>query len=299
MVSIKHSKINPMTKLSIIILSFNTKAYTEKCIRSVVRHYDTQLKSGEFELILVDNASKDKTLEAITKIDPRVKIIRNRENVGFAEGNNRGVRHAKGEYVLFLNSDTEVLDTGFTEIVEFLEKNKKAEAVGGKIYNSDGSPQPSVGKFYTLFNLFIMLLGAEKVGLLRQSPSIIKTVDWVSGAFLMVRRLLFEKMEGFDSNLFMYMEDMEFCFRMKKAGYDVYFYPYASIVHQEQGSSNRSFAIVSIYKGLLYFYEKHGNFLSVLLVKTLLLLKAYAAISIGIVIRNNYLTNTYRKAIQF
>ncbi len=289
-----------MTKLSIIVLSYNTRDLTKICIQSIIKQYQKQLESGEVEIVLVDNASTDDTIlitSHLTSHISHLKIIENKDNVGFSKGNNIGAKVAKGEYLFFLNSDAEVQDKGLLEMVAYLNDHEKIGVLGGKLRNVGGSNQPSAGKFYTLANVFFMLFGAERFGLLRVSPSKTSGVDWVSGASLMMRRDLFESLKGFDEHFFMYVEDMELCFRVKKSGFNVYFYPDISIIHKEQGSGNRSFAILQIYNGLLYFYKKHKSYWQYILVKTLLIIKAVIAICIGTLVGNTYLTNTYRKAL--
>ena len=295
-----------MTKLSIIILSYNTKNLTVKCARSVIRQYGGQIKNNEAEIIVVDNASTDGSAEAIGnfKFHPanggtNFKLINNKENYGFSKGNNMGAKEAKGEFILFLNSDAEIKDGGFLRMVDFMEKNPKIGVLGGKLLSPDGSTQASTGKFYNLYNVVIVLLGGERVGLIRKNPKIRGPVDWVSGASMMVRKNVFEKLKGFDENFFMYIEDMELCYRFKKIGYQTYFFENIKLIHKELGSSNRSFAINQIYKGLLYFYRKHKPYWQYLAVKTVLIGKALIAVLIGNLTNNTYLKNTYGKAIKF
>ncbi|OGH13695.1 MAG: hypothetical protein A2860_04590 [Candidatus Levybacteria bacterium RIFCSPHIGHO2_01_FULL_37_33] len=289
-----------MVKLSIIILNYNTKDITLKCIESVVSQYKKDLKNAEVELLVADNGSKDGSAERIkaSKFISFLTLLENEENLGFTKGNNRAAKYAKGRHLLFLNSDTYIKDQGFLKITDFLNSNPKVGIVGGKLTNNDGSLQRSAGKFYNLFNILLMLLGMERIGFVRSSPSKISRVDWVSGACLMIRRDLFEKLSGFDENYFMYMEDMDLCFRAKNRGFLTYFYPDVKLIHIQLGSSNRTFAIKNIYKGLLYFYMKHGNFLSYSIVKSMLYLKAFLLVIIGRIINNRYLSDTYSKALK-
>ena len=289
-----------MVKLSIIILNYNTKDITLKCIESVVSQYKKDLKNAEVELLVADNGSKDGSAERIkaSKFISFLTLLENEENLGFTKGNNRAAKYAKGRHLLFLNSDTYIKDQGFLKITDFLNSNPKVGIVGGKLTNNDGSLQRSAGKFYNLFNILLMLLGMERIGFVRSSPSRISRVDWVSGACLMIRRDLFEKLSGFDENYFMYMEDMDLCFRAKNRGFLTYFYPDVKLIHIQLGSSNRTFAIKNIYKGLLYFYMKHGNFLSYSIVKSMLYLKAFLLVIIGRIINNRYLSDTYSKALK-
>ena len=289
-----------MIKLSIVALSYNTKDLTLACLKSVVSQYKQKLEKKEFEVIVVDNNSSDNSVAEISNLKSQVSnliIIQNKENLGFGKGCNLGAKSAKGKYVLFLNSDTQVFDRGFLSMADFLDKNSNVAVLGGKLENNDGSIQRSCGKFYNLFNLLIMLLGLERFGFLRSSPNKIQKVDWVSGACMMVRADIFEKLTGFDEKLFMYMEDMEICFRANKLGFVTYFYPNVKLKHKSLGSSNRTFAIINIYKGILYFYSKHKTHLEYLVAKLFLITKAGILILVGLLTFNSELRGRYQKAI--
>lgn len=290
-----------MVELSIIILNYNTYNLTISCLKSIISKFKEELELGKLEIIVADNGSKDASVTKISNSVERLKniyILENKENLGFAKGMNRASQNAKGKYLLFLNSDTEVLDKGFMEMIKFMDENQKVGILGGKFTNRDGSPQPSVGKFYTLFNLFPMLIGGERIGFIRESTSVIKKIDWVSGGFMMIRHEIFEKLGGFDEHFFMYMEDMDICHRAGIKGFDTYFYPKACVVHEGHGSSSRTFAIINIYKGILYFYKKHKSYWQYVLVKILLATKAVIAIFFGFLTNNTYLKNTYKNAMK-
>lgn len=289
-----------MTNLSIIILNYNTRDLTIACIQSLFTYYKKQIEDGEFEIIIVDNASSDGTVSIIQKQPwfSHITLVQNKENVGFSKGCNRGAQQAKGKYLLFLNSDTQMLDNGLLGMLDYLEKHETVGILGGRLQNTDGSYQASAGVFYTLPRVLLLLIGAERLGKLRYSPEKISPVDWVSGAMLMTDKTLFEKLDGFDEQLFMYMEDMELCFRIKKGGKTVVFYPECVVKHISHGSSNRGFAIVQIYKGLLYFYKKHTNLLEYSIVKGLLVVKAIILIVLGVIFGNKSLRETYTKALQ-
>ncbi|OGH10233.1 MAG: hypothetical protein A2152_00485 [Candidatus Levybacteria bacterium RBG_16_35_6] len=288
-------------KLSIIVINYNTKELTLNCIDSLYKQYKKELEDREFEVVLIDNASSDnsgKELKELLKEKRGIKIIESNENLGFGRGNNEAAKSAQGKYLLFLNSDTEIIDRGLIEMVNFMDRNEKAGVLGGRLLNIDGSSQKSAVKFYNLFNLFLMLLGFERLGFLRSSPSKIKKVDWVSGASLMIRSELFEKLAGFDKDLFMYAEDMELCFRVRKANYDIFFYPNIKIIHKERGSSDKTFAILNIYKGIKYFYKIHKPKWQYNVANFLLMKKAVLAIFLGTISYNKKLVDTYKQALK-
>lgn len=277
--------------VSIIILSYNTKELLRLCLTSVYE----KLKNIPFEVIVVDNASKDGSLDMIQKEFVKVRLIQNKTNVGFAKGVNRGAKNAKGEYLLFLNSDAQIKDDTIKHMAALLEKTPSIGIVGGKLENIDGTTSQSYGSFYTIPSIISLLF----LGQLKNLPSLSKKVlvDWVSGGFMLVRKSVFKQLHGFDEHFFMYVEDIEFCYRAKKKGYGVQFIPDAKAIHRAQGSSDRSFAIINIYKGLLYFYKKHKPFWEYVIVKILLGAKAIIAMIIGVLTFNSNLIKTYRKAL--
>jgi len=285
-------------ELSIIILNYNTKDLTIECINSLVEQYKQEFEKELFEIILVDNASSDDSLEAIKRLKINgLKVVESKENLGFSRGCNLGAKNALGEYLLFLNSDTEIKDQGFVKMLDYIKKNENVGILGGALKNEDGTSQSSAGKFYGLLNLFLMLIGLERFGFLRESPKVIKKVDWVSGACLIIKRKLFERIGGFEKDLFMYGEDMELCFRANKKGSMAYFYPEITLFHKERGSGNRTFAILNIYKGILFFYKRHKSRPEYLIARFMLKTKAWVLARLGKVLKNEYLDKTYSEAL--
>lgn len=281
--------------VSIIILSYNTRDLLKKCLESIFNN----LKDLGIEIIVVDNASSDGSVQMVKNDFKKVNLIESKKNLGFSAGNNLGVKQAKGKFLLFLNSDIEILDNKLIKMVEFLNTNPRMGVVGGRLENPDGSLQKSYGSFYSLPEVFLQLFGGERVKSKFSKRGRTKRVDWVSGAFMLIKTDLFKKIKGFDEKIFMYTEDMELCYRVQKEGFKVYYYPDVKLLHLGQGSSNRTFAIVSIYKGILYFYKKHKAFWQCFIVKLLLTIKAFSAIIVGELTFNKYLTSTYKEALKF
>jgi len=287
--------------LSIIILNYNTKDLTTDCLNSIIDQYKQELDNGTFEVILVDNASTDGSAKKFTDLKskiPNLSIVESKENLGFSKGCNMGAENAKGDYLLFLNSDTVIKDQGFIKMVEYLKRNDDAGVLGGALKNENGTNQSSAGKFYDLWNLFLMMLGFERLGFLRSSPKVIKKADWVSGASLMIKRKVFKIIGGFEKELFMYGEDMEICFRAKKNGFSTYFYPEIMLFHKERGSSNRTFAIYNIYKSILFFYKKYKPRWQYEIAGFILHSKSFILSNIGTLTHNKYLVETYGKTLE-
>ncbi len=294
------------------------------------RHPDESQDLSLAEIIVVDNHSTDGTKEYLKEIQerrnlaasggrnlsrqgrdeikisrskfPNFKVIFNNDNLGFAKANNQGIKIAEGKYIMLLNSDTIVKDRALEKMVSFLEKRKEFAILGPKLLNADGTPQPSLGKFPTLpvvaAMLFLEHFLPASLLRVRWSPKNEREGDWVMGAALLLRREVYKKIGGLDENIFMYMEEVEWCFRAKKAGFRVYFYPQAEIIHLGRGSSKsgKKEPILQIFRGLIYFYEKHQPSWKKEILLFLLKLKANLSFFLGILTGNSYLKKTYGEA---
>jgi hypothetical protein len=294
-----------MTKidLSIIIVSFNTKAITKNCLDSINRSLlNSKIK---YEIIVVDNDSHDGSKEMLEKYakDRKNKTIylQTNANLGFGKGNNLGVKNAKGKYILLINSDTIVLNRAIEKLFDFYLKNEdKIHFLGPKLLNKDLTPQPSAAYFFTLPVVFVALfLKGDYWGLTRFSPNKLCQVDWVSGACILTKKSYYNRLGGFDKNIFIYMEEVDLLYRAKKIGLNTYFYPKSQIIHLGSASSGgKTFPILQVYKGFLFFYKKHYSKISLFFLRILLKLKALIAYMIGRIKNNQYLINTYGEAFK-
>ncbi len=282
--------------LSIIIVSFNTKKLTEDCLASTIRSFKESKLTHE--IILVDNVSTDGTRQMLRKKFPSVRTIFNNENVGFGRGNNQGILAALGEYIVLLNSDTVVLNNALGKLVSFGRQHPNA-FIGPKLLNPDRSAQSSCGPFFSLPIVFAALfLKGDVLGFTRWSPESARKVDWVSGACIVAPKKLFMQDLMFDEKIFMYMEEIDLLMRARQKGYPTYFYPRSHIVHLGAASSvnKRKGPVLNIYRGFLYIYTKHGSPFGLFLVRLMLRIKAVIAWTIGAVLGNDQLKETYAEA---
>ncbi|HUW22009.1 MAG TPA: glycosyltransferase family 2 protein [Candidatus Bathyarchaeia archaeon] len=284
--------------LSIIILSFNTCRLLKNCLKSL---YENSPELN-FEVIVIDNNSQDESVKMLKELYPRVRLFVNKKNLGFARGNNQGIRKARGNYVLFLNSDTLVHRKALIMMVNYLRANNQAGVIGCRLLNIDGSNQSSAGLFPYLWVTAVMLFKEH----FRPSDSVrgsfdkIKKVDWVMGAAMMLKKKVLDEVGVFDEHIFMYMDELELCYRIKRTGYEVVFYPEAKITHLGRGSSEtgKKDPILNIYRGLIYFYKKHRSLPELAVLRLMLKLKAFLALIIGCLTQDKYLKGTYAEAFR-
>jgi len=258
--------------ISIIIVLYNTKELMDSCLSSIAK---TLCRSLTKEIIVVDNGSMDGTVEEVKKTFPDVTVIENKKNIGFAAGNNQGIKASHGRYVLLLNSDTEVYPETFKKMVAFMDDHKKAGASTCKLVLPDKSMDPACHRgFPTPWNAFSYYAKLEKLfpktrlfGGYHQGykdMSVPHEVDSISGAFFMVRKVVVKQVGMLDEAYFMYAEDIDLAYRIKVAGWQIWFNPDTKVLHQKKQSgrlhSDRTRRIQS-YRNFLtcnkLFYTKH------------------------------------------
>jgi len=229
--------------LSIIIVSYNTKELTVECIQSIIDN----VKGINYEIIVIDNNSKDGSPECLKKYFPTIHTIALTENLGFSKANNRGVKVAKGRYVLFLNSDTVVYPGALEHMVEFMDTHEDAGAAtcflkmpNGKLDDAAhrGFPTPwrAFCQFSGLSTIFSksMFLNGYHMGW--KDLDKVHEIDALAGAFMLVRRKAGEEAGWWDEDYFFYGEDIDFCYMLKEKGWKVYFVPTVSILHYKGAS---------------------------------------------------------------
>ncbi len=236
-----------MVRVSVIIVSYNVRGFLENLLASL-RH---ALDKIESEIIVVDNFSDDDTVDSLKKSHPEVELIENRVNVGFGRANNQGVKASSGEYLLLINPDSIVEENTVQEMIGFVESHSDAGAAGCKILNADGSlqkacrrsfptPWVALSKIFGLSAIFPKSRLCGRYNLTYLDPKEEHEVDAISGSFMFMRRKVFEQVGGFDEDYFMYGEDIDLCFKIKQAGYKVYYTPATSVIHFKGESTRKS-----------------------------------------------------------
>jgi GT2 family glycosyltransferase len=260
-----------MIKVSIIIVNFNGCQHTIRCIESIQRTHE----EGCFEVIVIDNDSRDGSVEAIKAQYPNVKVIALQQNLGFGKANNIGADASTSEYLFFINNDTLFKKDIITPLSQFLKENPSCGAIGPLLLNSDGTYQHSYGKFPSLMN---ELRTKKDTTLFKNIPKnrSPRQVDWVSFAAVMIRRSAFEKVNGFDERYFMYFEDADLCFRLQKAGFQSFYCAEYSLIHI--GGGSRSHEITNMIKteyrhSQLLFYASHRSWFELLALRFYLLFR--------------------------
>lgn len=254
--------------LSVVIVNWNVRDLLYDTLASIKR------ASGELsvETIVVDSGSQDGSVEMVAAEFPDVTLIACPENVGFARGNNLGFAVATGHYVLLLNPDTVVADDALTVMVDRLQRDASIGALGPQLLNPDGSVQSSRRRFPTFASgLFesTWLEGVAPTALLDsyymadRPDELSADVDWVTGAAIMVRREVIDSVGGLDEGYFMYSEELDWCRRIKEAGWRIVYDPAAQIVHYVGQSSEQAVTArhINFQKAKLrYFRKYHGRF---------------------------------------
>jgi GT2 family glycosyltransferase len=217
--------------VSIVIVNHNGKDQTEECLRSFFVH----TPDDPFEVLVVDNDSKDGSVELLKLKFPQIRVLAQKKNYGFGKANNIGVGESSGKFFFFVNNDTIFKEDIVTPLSQFLKENPSCGAVGPLLLNSDGTYQHSYGKFPSLMNELRTKRDTARFKNIPKDRSP-KLVDWISFAVVMMRRSAFEKVRGFDERYFMYLEDVDLCFRLQNAGYQSFYCSKYSIIHVGRGS---------------------------------------------------------------
>ncbi len=247
-----------MKKLSIIILSYNSKHLILDCLASIPAHSD-------WEIIIPDNGSTDGSKEAILKQFPKIKFIENDKNLGFAAGNNVGIKKSQGEYVLLLNPDTVVKTKTIETVLDYMENNPKVGAATCRLEFPSGKLDYSCHRnFPDPVNSFLHFIGLKKISAYTNIniPNTIHEIDSLTGAFALIRRTAGNQVNWLDEDYYWNAEDIDFCYKLKEKGWKVMYIPQVKIIHykgyasQATPESKKRWAVHST-DAMKLFYQKH------------------------------------------
>jgi GT2 family glycosyltransferase len=242
--------------------------------KKALSHLYTSVHNFEMEVIIIDNASKDHSAEVLRQEYPQVRLIENKKNVGFGRANNQALPYIKSRYVLLLNTDAFVEPDTIAKTVQYMDANPKCGILGVKLFGRDGVLQPSCRFFPTPWNMFLnrtglsrIFKGTKLVDDMTWDHASVRNCDWVPGCYYLVRKEVIDQVGLFDPRYFLYSEELDHCFAAKKAGWQVTYYPYTSVVHiggesaksdGEITSSGRQISSMQIESEMLYFRKNYG-----------------------------------------
>ena len=300
--------IHPPMDISVVIVGWNAKRYLELCLNSL---YEAPARRN-MEILVVDNASSDGSSEMIKTKFPQVKLIRSEENLGFAKGNNLAIRQCQGRYIALVNPDVIVFSGCLDALADFLDQNPKVGDVGPRVLNPDMTMQSTCRRFPTLWNNFCSATGlaakfknsrffaGEHMFYFPHDRTL--AVDVLVGCFSMIRREAFDDVGLLDENLFMYGDDVDWCRRARKAGWQVVFFPGARAIH-DRGKITAPYPVrfaVAQQRSILYYWHKHHGFWGQLGIRGIMLLHhlaRYAFAMIACVLRPKRDADDVRKQV--
>ena len=278
---------SPAPEVSIAIVSWNARWYLRRCLAALYQPQDPDVRTAwqraglplqeltpervSWEVVVVDQESLDGSPEMVEAEFPQVRLVRQKPNLGFGGGNNVAFRHARGRYVLLLNSDTVTRPGWITELFDYAEAHPKAALIGPKLLNPDGTLQFSCRRFPSLgMGIFrhtplewLLPKNTYTRDYLMQEWDHMddRTVDWLSGACIMARREFIDEVGGFDERYFMYFEDVDWGFRAHKNGWDVRYTPEPVVIHEVGRSSDRrpKRMIVMHHESAYRYFTEHSH----------------------------------------
>jgi GT2 family glycosyltransferase len=270
-------------------VSYKSLSFLKECLDSISSN-PPELK---YQVIVVDNASRDGTVESVKKDHPEVTLIENERNIGFAAANNIAIERSDSKYIILMNSDCRVFKKSMSKLTAFMEKNLRVGIAGPKIINTDGTIQLSCRRFPSAFdaaahtvltNIFPRNPFSRKYKLADIEKDRAFKVDWVSGSCMIIRRKALKETGLLDENYFMYVEDLDICYRMWQKGWKVFYCPQAEIMHHIGGSSGgrKIRSSFRMQRSVFYFfwknYKKSWKIILVPLLMMLLGLRFFLAV---------------------
>ncbi len=251
-----------MKTIAVCIINYNTRDLLRECLYSV-------LTQNADEIVVVDNASTDRSVEMMKEEFPSIALISLSENIGFGAASNRGIEACTSEQIVLLNADTRMKPGSLQTLRNYLEEHPEAAIIGPRILNPDATLQTSCFHFPTPLHIFLYISGLYRSiphlpilrhrTLQKMASESARPVPWILGAALAFRRETFERLGGFDETFFMYFEEVDLCYRLFLQGKQIYFVPEAEIIHVGGGSTTQRLAWshIQFFASLAQFYRKH------------------------------------------
>jgi len=294
--------------LSIIIVNYNAKNFLHKCLTSI---FNT-LTQISYEIIVVDNNSSDNTVEFIRHEFPSIKMIANKENIGYAKANNQGIKIAKSDLILLLNPDTVVFEGSIEKMVNYIKNNSDVGIVGCRVINfGSGLQWDSCGTFLTPLNLCLKELGLEKFFLNHRffgqrlmyfwKRNSSQQVDWVSGVSMLLKKKVIEDVGALDESYFAYLEDMDYCRRAANRSWKTFFLHSAEIFHNA-GASWKQRSDIHLFTSLTSekkYFKKYYGTIGLHIFKFLHLLGSYEKFFINLLLKDRHKAKDHYKILQW
>lgn len=260
----------PPPDVSVLVVNYNTRHLIDRMMTSLT----AAAGNLRLQMIVVDNNSKDGSVALLAAHYPDVEVIRSEINLGFGRANNLALTKAQGRYILLLNTDAFVGPDALAQTVSFMDQHPKCGVLGTKLVGEDGSLQPCCRYFPTPWNSFVLRLGLQRlfprtrmIDDMDWDHASTRACDWVPGCYYLVRREVIEQVGLFDPRFFLYSEEVDHCRRVRRAGWDVIFYPHVSVIHLGGESAKadgkavdayRQISSLQIESELLYFRKHYG-----------------------------------------
>ncbi len=262
--------------LSVVVLSFNTKSITHHCLTKLelAKKYCENRMKNRIEIIALDNGSSDDSVTMIKLDHPEVKLIVSKENTGFSKGNNIAMKEVNNPIILLLNSDVYVEEDSLYKALAYFKVNLNCDVMGAKLHYSTGKLQASAGNLPNPLNLITWILGIGTLPIVsalfpafhpknRAFFAKAHQVGWIMGAFFMFKKDIYDKTGGFDEKLFMHMEEVEWCKRIRSLGYKIWYVPQVEVTHLHGASTSFDMksSFINELKGVKYYLKKHYSLL--------------------------------------
>jgi hypothetical protein len=271
--------LSSSVELSVVIVAWNAEHYLELCLESLVK--DPPRRS--MEVLVVDNASADDTIEMVETRFAWVKLIKSSVNLGFSKGNNVAIKQCRGRYIALVNPDVIVFPGCMDALADFLDQNPKVGNVGPRVFNLDMTQQSTCRRFPTLWNNLCSATRLETIfkgsrffageHMFYFSHDRTLAVDVIVGCFSMIRRETFDEVGLLDEDLFMYGDDVDWCRRARNAGWQVVFYPGARAIH-DRGKTTAPYPVrfaVAQQRSVLHYWRKHHTLLGLIGIRSIIL----------------------------